>query len=531
MIDIYKLEHFKFKRYHEDSLSILYLNKLNKEEYSQKECFERQLLTSIHETYSNFGPIIAISPTYIYGDNRDNEDRFESLIEIPHEIQIEGKLYHLHAYIRRESIFDASIYDDEVPENPAPSPGFHYVAVVRCKTTWIEINDEDTSEVKDPFCFRLYHKDKFPIDGDLFRNRPLPHTLFYISNNEKNVREQNVSIGQDECLCVQVDRNKIINMWKNKKRKLIEDALRKSELAIDVNQHKVEELKIFLIEHKTDVAYYEQVKKLLDLRAENEEALPSAVSAGDQKVHDSSETKASSQEESKNSDDESIESISNQVTSGSQNDDIVSAVSTGDQKVHDSSETKASSQEESKNSDDESIESISNQVTSGSQNDDIVSAVSTGVKNVNKGTIAENKRESSSSQAKLKRKRDLEGKSSGDMSHYKGTHVKKYKKKHKTSPSGQRKKKTIIRVMNAESATLMGQYSDSNSQLLQEAVTYLTQNLDTQRVNESANLIRTLRSFDPESLSMFVKAATIPEDNDIEKIIDSIRKGMKNNEI
>ena len=482
MIDIYKLEHFKFKRYHEDSLSILYLNKLNKEEYSQKECFERQLLTSIHETYSNFGPIIAISPTYIYGDNRDNEDRFESLIEIPHEIQIEGKLYHLHAYIRRESIFDASIYDDEVPENPAPSLSFHYVAVVRCKTTWIEINDEETSEVKDPFCFRLYHKDKFPIDGDLFRNRPLPHTLFYISNNEKNVREQNVSIGQDECLCVQVDRNKIINMWKNKKRKLIEDALRKSELAIDVNQHKVEELKIFLIEHKTDVAYYEQVKKLLDLRAENEEALPSAVSAGDQKVHDSSETKASSQEESKNSDDESIESISNQVTSGSQNDDIVSAVSTG-------------------------------------------------VKNVNKGTIAENKRESSSSQAKLKRKRDLEGKSSGDMSHYKGTHVKKYKKKHKTSPSGQRKKKTIIRVMNAESATLMGQYSDSNSQLLQEAVTYLTQNLDTQRVNESANLIRTLRSFDPESLSMFVKAATIPEDNDIEKIIDSIRKGMKNNEI
>lgn len=85
--------------------------------------------------------------------------------------------------------------------------------------------------------------------------------------------------------------------------------------------------------------------------------------------------------------------------------------------------------------------------------------------------------------------------------------------------------------MNAESATLMGQYSDSNSQLLQEAVTYLTQNLDTQRVNESANLIRTLRSFDPESLSMFVKAATIPEDNDIETIIDSIRKGMKNNEL
>jgi len=97
----------------------------------------------------------------------------------------------------------------------------------------------------------------------------------------------------------------------------------------------------------------------------------------------------------------------------------------------------------------------------------------------------------------------------------------------KASSSASRKKKTIIRTKRGAKATILkGEYSNHDSHLLQEAVTYLTERVDSERVNDVANLIRTLRSFDSGSLSMFVAAASVPEENDFEKIIDSITTGL-----
>jgi len=259
----YGREDFERQLYHE-SYEALDLNEA-KNEHECSVCCDKNRTKSARGTYSNFGQIIAINPIY-YITSQDKEgQKCESPVEIPPEIRMEGKLYHLHAYIRRETIFDPNILDSEGHE---AEPLFHYVAVVQKDSTWIVIDDDDMTQVTDPFCFRMYDEDHFPFNREYLRNRPLPHVLFYILNDEKSLREGNVSLGQDKCLCVQVDQNEIIKKCSDKTRKALTRMLRKSVL--DIKEMKVNELRNVVIEHEKDVAFYEQVKKLLDLRAENE---------------------------------------------------------------------------------------------------------------------------------------------------------------------------------------------------------------------------------------------------------------------
>jgi hypothetical protein len=574
LIDIYRLEQFRFylkrtgtvkcknghlnKQEKVDLCSVVYLpeweNKYNLEEFERRinelsgtevtdpnhldcpDCKERSEIIHSHVSYSSFGPIVVISPTYFTYDLTKASD---SPIEIPDKVHIEGKEYHLTAYVRRENGFDMNVMFDGDAIRAAPDVKdliYHYVAVIRDESSgkWYQFDDTEITEVEPTYKYFPLETDTFPIGNLLLCNRPAPSVLFYISNNETDWkgREGNTE-SEEESIRLQTDESKILEKIMNMKVKSMKTALKKAERDQDGNKAI---LASRLANYMIQLNELNQVKEIIDAKVKNNnkmgapesltttsdvnEEAGGALDSNPSVTGVAPESQSGAEALSPSVTGDALGNVDGQDSStDTETNDVTLAVRISSEKKKDRDLKNSVEDDEKSSSDTEEEEGSGN--NNNSDSEDSRDSVSTDSL-IREAHARKRKKQNDTEAEKKKKRRSLRIRRDVRSSH--DSIVPATSNYNSIVPATSR---TLIRYAD-KNFPLSNKYKKQHEQFIQDGVQFLTENTDEAQKEEIANLLQQIRQYSFEQRNSILTISALAHPDDLETIIENIRGTTKN---
>jgi hypothetical protein len=569
LIDFYRLEQFRFyekvkktfkcKNGHLNELkekvepySVLYLsdcweNKYNLEEFERRinelsgteitkadtmtcpDCNENGDMIHSNISYSSFGPIVVISPTYYIPYDLTRES--DSPIEIPDKVHIEGKDYHLTAYVRRENGFDMNVMLDGDDVRATPDIKdllYHYVAVIQDESSgkWYQFDDTDISEVEPTYKYYPLEIDTFPVGNLLFCNRPVPILLFYISDNETDWKGQEGSTeSEEEIISLQTDQTKILEKIMEMKVTKMRTELKKAKLDQD---GKKLVLASRLADYMIQIKELEQAKEHVDAKVKVNKKMRGAADSNPSGtgVAPESQRATSDIDEEAGGDDDSNPSVTGDALGSVDGQESSTYIETNEitYAVRDSTNDKfRAGRKDSVINDEESFSDADEEGGPGDSGD------SDSTKDLLRDASARKRKNKNRTEGKKKKKirrtRKLDIKDTivrkwGNLRSRDTSIVAATSSDQAIVPSTSR---TIIRYA-GNNFPLSNRYNTQHEQFIQDGVQVLTENTDEDQKEEIANLLQQIMQYSDEQRNSICAISALAHPDDLETIVENIRR-------